>query len=73
MPRDNHTVTSTSSMSLEKEPAGAFNKAQRLIEWGEYTRYCIFYKKAGRFVFGGNGSKRSAGGRDGFIRLTSRK
>jgi len=31
-PRDNHAVVSTSSMSLEKEPAGAFNKAQRLIE-----------------------------------------
>jgi hypothetical protein len=34
VPRDNHAVISTSSMSLEKEPAGAFNKAQRLIECG---------------------------------------
>jgi hypothetical protein len=25
-------INSTSTMSLEKEPAGAFNKAQRLIE-----------------------------------------
>jgi hypothetical protein len=32
VPRDNHAVVSTSSMSLEKEPAGAINKAQRLIE-----------------------------------------
>jgi len=32
VPRDNHAVISTSSMSLEKEPAGTFNKAQRLIE-----------------------------------------
>ncbi|WP_298110198.1 hypothetical protein [Bradyrhizobium sp.] len=35
-------MNSTSSMSLEKEPAGAFNKAQRLIEQKAiYTLFAI--------------------------------
>jgi len=38
-------------MSLEKEPAGAFNKAQRLIEHVQYTQSSLFYKGASRFVF----------------------
>jgi hypothetical protein len=29
------------TMSLENEPAGAFNKAQRLIEYPEYYRLLI--------------------------------
>jgi hypothetical protein len=32
MRREDHAATSTPSMSLEKEPAGALNKAQWLIE-----------------------------------------
>jgi len=39
-------------MSLEKEPAGAFNKAQRLIEQTQYTPRPFFYKGGSRFVFG---------------------
>jgi len=31
-------------MSLEKEPAGAFNKAQRLIEFLEYISLSAFCK-----------------------------
>jgi hypothetical protein len=38
-------------MSLEKEPAGAFNKAQRLIECRQYTRLSVFCKEGSRFVF----------------------
>src|SRR5581483_4618838 len=38
--------SSTSSMSLEKEPAGAFNKAQRLIEYND--RMPLFGKTQGR-------------------------
>jgi hypothetical protein len=49
VPRDNHAVISTSSMSLEKEPAGAFNKAQRLIEWRQYIRHFGFYKTRDEF------------------------
>src|SRR6185437_2564412 len=43
-------LTSTSSMSLEKEPAGAFNKAQRLIEWIQYTPLSRYCKDGRRFV-----------------------
>jgi len=39
-------------MSLEKEPAGAFNKAQRLIEQAQCTPRSFFYKGGSRFVFG---------------------
>lgn len=35
MRREDHAATS--SISLEKEPAGALNKAQRLIEWRHHT------------------------------------
>ncbi|WP_439358827.1 hypothetical protein [Bradyrhizobium sp. DASA03007] len=37
-------------MSLEKEPAGAFNKAQRLIERAQYTLHSQIRKEASRFV-----------------------
>jgi len=37
-------------MSLEKEPAGAFNKAQRLIERLQYTPHTRFRKEASQFV-----------------------
>jgi len=47
-----HAIVSTSSMSLEKEPAGAFNKAQRLIEYEQYTRCWLIYKEGCQFVFG---------------------
>jgi hypothetical protein len=37
-------------MSLEKEPAGAFNKAQRLIERSQYISTSGFCKEESHFV-----------------------
>jgi small subunit ribosomal protein S21 len=64
-------------MSLEKEPAGAFNKAQRLIECPQYTYLSVFCKEGSRFVFSptllmpvGGSSRRAVGPRGGLYRLT---
>jgi hypothetical protein len=38
-------------MSLEKEPAGAFNKAQRLIELSQYTSSSRFLQGRNPFCF----------------------
>jgi hypothetical protein len=64
-------------MSLEKEPAGAFNKAQRLIECPQYTRLSVFCKEGSLFVFNsallmpvGGSSRRAVGVPGGLYRLT---
>jgi hypothetical protein len=36
-------------MSLEKEPTGTFNKAQRLIECAQYKEHSQFYKEGSQF------------------------